>query len=129
MAATPQGSTLVVKGYRELIRGFVKADADSRKYLREAFKTVGSVVQRDAIRRLDPVSSRSAAGYKVRVRQRGVAVEQSLRKTTGAHPEWGKFQMRHILIPALRANEVEVQAEMEKAMDKVALHFNTGSTV
>lgn len=124
-----QGATLRVEGYRELLRAFQVADRDQRRELRGALREVGDVVRRDAVRRFSPVNARSAAGYRTRIRQRGVAVEQSIRKTTGAHPEWGSYQMRHALLPSMVANEDDTMREMEHAMDKVADHFNRGAVV
>lgn len=124
-----QGATLRVEGYRELLRAFQVADREQRLALRRTLREVGAIVQRDAVRRFSPINARSAAGYKVRVRQRGVAVEQSLRKTTGVHPEWGAYQMRHALLPALEANEGYVEAATERALDAVANHFNRGGVV
>jgi hypothetical protein len=121
-----QHPTLRVSGYRELMRAYQQADKDSRKELRVALKHVGEVVQRDAVRHISPINARTAAGYKIRVRQRGVAVEQSIRKTTGAHPEWGSYQMRHALLPALMANADEVERRVERALDVVANQFNHG---
>ena len=60
-----------------------------------------------------------AAGYKVRVRQSGVAVQQSLRKTTGKRPDYGALQMRRALLPALDANEAETMQKVEAALDDV----------
>lgn len=108
------------------MRAYQQADKDSRKELRVALKHVGETVQRDAVRLMSPINSRTAAGYKIRVRQRGVAVEQSLRKTTGAHPEWGSYQMRHALLPALMVNADEVERRVEHALDVVANQFNHG---
>jgi hypothetical protein len=121
-----QGATLRVEGYRELVRAFATADKEQRRELRATLKQVGDVVRVDAVRRFSPVNSRSAAGYRTRVRQKGVAVEQSLRKTTGAHPEWGSYQMRHALLPALMSSEDDTERAMEHAMDRVADHFNRG---
>lgn len=122
----PQAATLRVKGYRELLRAFQLADKEQRKYLRAVLKDVGAVVRRDAVQRFNPINSRSAAGYRTRVRQRGVAVEQSLRKTTGTHPQWGSYQMRHALLPALMGRVDDTERAMEQALDKVADHFNRG---
>jgi hypothetical protein len=121
--AARQG-TLAVKGYRELMRAFKEADKDERKYVREAFKQVGEIVRKDSATLFSTVDTRSAAGYRVYVRQRGVAVEQSIRKTTGKHPEFGKLQMRRALVPALVANDGNIEREMEHALDKVCERFN-----
>lgn len=118
--------TIVVKGYRELIRGLATADKESKRKIRATFRAVGDTVRNDATARFAPVDARSAAGYRTRVRQRGIVVEQSLRKTTGQHPEWGSYQMRHALLPALMSNQDEMNDKLEQALDAVAAHFNSG---
>jgi hypothetical protein len=122
----PQGATLRVEGYRELLRALQTADREQKREVRQTLRKVGSIVQADATRRLSSKSAHSAAGFKTRVRQGGVAVEQALRKTTGVHPEWGSYQMRHALLPALMSNEDETVRAMEQAMDEMAAHFNSG---
>lgn len=124
-----EGATLKVEGYRELVRAFALCDAAQRKELRATLRWAGDVVRQGAVERLSPVDTRSAAGYKVRVRQRGVAVEQSLRKTTGQHPEWGSYQMRHALLPSLQANEEKTNQRMERALDLIAARFNAGGVL
>lgn len=121
-----QGATLRVDGYRDLVRAFADCDRKTKRELRATLRHAGEAVQASAIQRLSPIDHHSAQGYKVRVRQRGLAVEQSLRKTTGAHPEWGAYQMRHALLPALEANEDETERRMEIAMDVIAARFNHG---
>jgi hypothetical protein len=125
MAARDQ--TLIVSGYREFLKATQHADPNIRKFVRAAFKDVGEVVRVDAQRRFSRYSSVSAAGYRVRVRQRGVAVEQSLRRTTGRRPDWGGKQMRDALLPALESNEGRVERRMEQAIDEVADHFQRGT--
>jgi hypothetical protein len=116
---------LRVKGYTELLRACKNAERDSRLYVRHEFRAVGELVRSDAAQRFSSIDARSAAGFKVRVRQRGVSVEQSLRKTTGAHPDYGKLQMRRGLLPALAEKEDEVRARFEEAMGRVADRFET----
>lgn len=77
----------------------------------------------EATRRFTPYNARTAANYRVVVRQRGVAVDQRLRKTTGLHPEYGALQMRKALLPALAANQELIERELERALDRVADHF------
>jgi hypothetical protein len=72
------------------------------------------------------VDTRTAAGYKVGVTQKGVRVYQSLRKVNGRHPEYGRYQMRHALIPALKDQQAETEAGLEHALDVVADRFNRG---
>jgi len=78
-------ATVRVKGLRELQSAFRKMDNDLKKELRSELKEAGQIVQREATSLFSGVDARSAAGYKVRVRARGVAVEQSLPRTTGQH--------------------------------------------
>jgi hypothetical protein len=112
-------ATVQVKGWKELIKASRQIDPNTRRELRKAFREVGELVRSDAAARFSPIDARSAAGYKVRVRQRGVAVEQSIRKTTGRHPEYGAMQMRRALLPALDANEAETVHRVEEALDRV----------
>lgn len=120
-----RGETLIVSGYKPFLKACAHAEKDTRKFVREAFREVGEVVRVDAARRFAAVSSVSAAGYRVRVRQRGIAVEQSLRKTTGRRPDYGARQMTHALLPALEQNEGRVESEFEHAIDKVADRFSS----
>lgn len=119
-------ATLAVDGYRDLLRGLATADRETRLALRATLRHAGDATRAGAVTRLSSVDVRSAAGYRTRVRQRGVAVEQSLRKTTGQHPEWGAYQMRHALLPALADNAEETNRRMQTALDAVAAHFNHG---
>jgi hypothetical protein len=116
-------ATIVVTGYKEFLRAAKNAGTATNLEVRAAFRRSGEIVRADAAERLAKYSTKSAAGLKVRVRQRGVAVEQSLRKTTGAHPQYGSLQMRKSLLPALAAKEPEVEAEFEKALDEVKAVF------
>ena len=115
--------TIRVKGYREFVRACDHAGREAKREVHATFREVGEIVRADAAERFAGYSARSAAGYRVRVRQRGVAVEQSLRKTTGQHPEFGALQMRKALLPAMRDKEPEVVAAFDRAMDKVADRF------
>lgn len=128
-----QGETLRVEGFRELVRAFALADVATKRELRETLRETGRAVQRDSARfvvtehkKPERSDAKTAAGYRVYVRQRGVSVEQSLRRTTGLHPEWGGWQMRHALIPALHDNEAETNRRMEHALDVIAARFNEG---
>ena len=117
---------LVVSGYKELLKASKNAERASRLEIRHAFRDVGEIVRADASVRLSKYSAKSAAGLKVRVRQRGIAVEQSLRKTQGprARKNYGGLQMRTALLPALEESEPAVEAEFEKALDRVGAIFN-----
>ena len=119
----PQGQTLRIEGYKEFLIACDNAGRQSKKYVRETFRSVGDIVRSDAAQRLAPLSFFSAAGYRTVVRQRGVVVEQRLRKVTGLRPDWGETQMREALLPSMTANEERVTASMEEAIGKVCDHF------
>lgn len=115
---------VVVRGYRELLRACDRSGRETKRAVRGAFRNVGEVVRADAARDFSKFSEKSAAGFKVRVRQRGVSVEQSLRKTTGRRPDWGALQMTKALLPARAADEALIQLQFELALDKVIATFN-----
>lgn len=112
-----------LKGYRELLRASDRAEKDARREVRSEFREVGEIVRVDAHSRLRELSETSAEGLRTRVRQRGVAVEQSLRRTTGNRPDWGETQMRDVLVPALEDNQEEIDDRLEEALDRVADRF------
>lgn len=89
---------------------------EARKSLREAAEPVRQEAQ-DLFSR---ISAESAAGYRVRVRARGVAVEQSRKRTTGRRPDFGRRQMGVALIPALEKRSNEVVRGLEKMLDDLS---------
>lgn len=115
--------TLRVKGYREFLRASDRAGKETKRFVRETYRKVGDVVKANAASRFQTYDARTAAGFRTVVRQRGVSVEQSLRKTTGRRPDFGALQMRKALVPALEAKEREVEGAFERAVDTVADHF------
>jgi uncharacterized protein with beta-barrel porin domain len=119
MAARVQGATLAVTGYKELVRGLKQADPATRREVRTVLRTVGDKVKTDAAGRFARYDARTAAGYRTYVRQRGVSVQQSLRKTTGRHPEFGALQMRRALVPALDENKDDTARRLTVALDRV----------
>jgi hypothetical protein len=122
-------ATLRVEGYQSFMRAIAKADKDQRRGVRETLRTVGNIVRVEASSRIAGKNPRTASGFRTRVRQRGIAVEQSIRKTTGAHPEWGAYQMRNALLPALMSNADTTERMMEQALDRIADQFNHGTVV
>lgn len=112
-----------VKGLREFQRAVRRADKDTRKEVKSALKEVGEVVRVDAADRFDRYDRGSARSLKVSVSQRGVAVYQSRRKTTGKRPDFGTLQMRRALLPALEDKRGEAERRMERAIDRIADHF------
>jgi hypothetical protein len=124
-----QGATLQVHGYRQLMQALARTDKATRKAVRDELRQAGEHVRLEAGARFATTDPRSAAGYRTRVRQRGVAVEQSLRRTTGQHPGYGALQMRRALEPALYSNEARTVREMEQAIDRICDRFNRGGAL
>jgi hypothetical protein len=112
--------TVVVTGLKETRRALSRVDKDSAKVLRKALKDSAEPVRSLAAEILSPIAARSAAGYRVVVRARGVAVEQRLRRTTGKRPDFAALQMRKALLPALMSKEDDVINGVERALDMLA---------
>lgn len=112
--------TVRVSGLREFMRATAKADKETKKVVRDKLKEAADIVRVEASQRFSPISAKSAAGYRTRARMSGAFVEQSLRKTTGKHPTYGRLQMRRALEPALEAKSHEVEKRLEKAVDELA---------
>lgn len=115
--------TLRVKGYREFLRACSRAEKATNKETRAALAKVAEPVRAEAARLFSSIHERSANSYRVRVRATGISVEQSLRKTTGQHPEFGRLQMNTALIPALEDNADEIEHGAEKAVDEIQRIF------
>lgn len=116
---------IIVRGLSEVLRACAKADKETKKKVRARFRAVGQIVRKDSAARISPLSTRTARGYRVYVRQRGVEVEQTLRKTTGNRGDWGDLQMKRGLIPAAEENREEIRRELEQALEDLADMFPT----
>lgn len=125
----PQNATVQVKDFRLFMAALAATDRKTQRAAREEIRKAGDAVRLEAGVRFGPVDRRSAAGYRTRVRQRGVAVEQSLRRTTGRRPDFGGLQMRRALVPALEHNEEATARALEHALDEVCDQFNRGGLV
>jgi hypothetical protein len=112
--------TIRVEGLAELQRDFRRIAKDLAKEVREELRKAAEPVRREAQALFSPVSADSAAAYKVRVRQRGVAVEQSKRRVTGLRPDYGRLQMGRALIPALERKADGVVDDLGEMLDKLA---------
>ena len=126
---------LDVRKLTSLYDTLVIATADSNRQVnalarnvRDKLKEAADVVRVEASARFAPISAKSAAGYRIRARIGAAFVEQSLRKTTRKHPEYGRFQMRRALEPALEAKSHEVEKRLEKAVDELADVIEGGGT-
>ena len=108
-----------VKGLRDFQRACALAPKDTRREVKRELAAVGEAVEAEARQLFAPIDARSAAGFRTVVRQRGVAVEQTKRRTTGQHPEFGAMQMR-TLLQARESKRGETERGMEEAIDRVA---------
>lgn len=104
----------------EVEKAFRQLRKEVLRELRPELRKAGEIVRAEAQQLFGRYDQRSAAGYKTRVRSRGVAVEQSLSRTTGQHPQYGALQMSHALEPALAAKEEQVLAEFELLISRSA---------
>lgn len=125
MPFAPRKETIRVHGYREFLQAVAAMPPEIRKDVRGALREAGEQVRKDSASKTKTElnSTRSAVGYRTFVRARGVSVEQTLRKTTGLRPDWGKSQMRKSLVPALEENEPETLRLMERAAQDIADYF------
>jgi hypothetical protein len=112
-------SEIAIYGLAQLLKASKDAGSVTNREVRAALAQSGEIVRADAATRLAHYNAKSAQGLKVRVRQRGIGVEQSLRKTTGRRADWGKLQMKKALLPAVESKLPEVEAEFEKALDEI----------
>lgn len=113
--------TVRVHGLKELQRDFKAMGPQALKDLRAELRQIADPVREEATRLFSPLGARSASGYRVVARMRGVAVEQKFRTTTGLHPEWGRVQLGVALIPALERKENEVVEGVEDVLDRLAV--------
>lgn len=120
---------LVVRGDREVIRGFEIADREARTAVNGTLLQAGEAVRKDAAGRINPKSAKTAGGYRVISRDRAVAVEQTVPKTSGLRPDWGGYQMTHALQPAATDQQPKTDEKMRAAMDVVAGHFNSSGVL
>lgn len=115
--------TLRASGLNETLRALNRADKETRKMVRDELQEGGEIVREEWSLRLDAFNPTSAAGLRTRVRTRGVFVGQSLRKTTGKRPDYGRLQMR-IGEDVTEDKEDDVIEGFENALDRIADNFD-----
>lgn len=114
-------TTVRVKGLKQLVRACDAAGKETKKLVRDRLREIAEPVLRDARTKLSRYDARSASRLGISVRRAGtVSVEQRLRRTTGAHPQFGSLQMAEVLMPALDENADEIEKRFEKALDHIA---------
>jgi hypothetical protein len=118
-----QAGTFRVKNYRETMRALARTDKDSRRAVRNEFREVGDIVKDEWVLRFREISEKSAAGLRTRVRQTGVSVEQTIGRTTGNRPDFGRLQMRYGA-EALEEKSDEVVEGFGDALDHVCDRFD-----
>lgn len=113
-------STIRVRGYREFMRAARKSEKETRDVIKGRLGKAAEPVRDEAKRDFERYDTRSASGFRVRVwgRGYGVFVEQSRRRTTGQHPEYGRLQM-NTLYDALDKKSSQVERELEKGVDEL----------
>jgi hypothetical protein len=113
-----------VTGVRELVRAADAAGKETKKIVRDRLRKMAEPVLQESRARLSLYDARSASRLGVSVRRSGtVSVEQRLRRTTGAHPQFGSLQMTEALIPALDSNSEEIMRGFEDAVDDIVKVF------
>lgn len=116
--------TIRVKGLSGLIRAADASTKEAKKLVRDRLRKVAEPVLADARTKLSRYDQRSASHLGISVRRVGtVSVEQRLRRTTGAHPQFGALQMTQVLMPALDENAHRIEREFEDALDDIADAF------
>jgi hypothetical protein len=120
----PQG-VLAVRGLSQFMVALGVADRQTKKMVVTELRGTGEAVRQDAAAFMSRINGKTAAGFRVRVRQRGVAVAQSVRKTTGKHPEYGSLQMR-VLARAVSEHADDTERAMERAMDRICDRLEAG---
>jgi hypothetical protein len=115
----------------ESLRSFKQAclrtDSETDQAVQISLKKAGELIRAGAAARTAPIHALSAVGYQSHVRSGSVVVRQRLPRTTGRHPEWGSWQMRNALLPAVQANLPRINREFEQATGKVCDRFEKGN--
>lgn len=110
------------QGYTQLIASLRSLPRAQEAMIREEFRAIGRVLATrwaEKIATLNPPgTTRTVEGYRPYVRLRGLEVDQTVRKTTGLRPDWGKTQMVRGGIPVLEETEPEIVAGIDEAMTK-----------
>lgn len=114
------GTSLKVKGLRDLHRALKTADDQLKRELESELRAAGDLVAESSRARFVNVDARSAAGFKSKVKGFGrVVVQQSRRRVTGRRGDYGSLQMRRALIPAVAENEATVLTHIEGMLDRL----------
>ncbi len=99
------GASIQYEGLRQIAQALKETDESTLAELQRDLGDVGDVVKTEAVDLFDRIDARSASHFDTRVRVNSsslalVDVGQSLRKTTGKRPDFGKLQVEEALLPA-----------------------------
>lgn len=115
-----------IKGLRETLRAADRAGKDTKREVNKTFRKVGEVIRVPWRGELERFGSKTAGGLRTRVRQRGVSVEQTRRKTSipaRRRPNFGPLQ-QDIGDQVADREEDRVEDEFDQALDRVAANFD-----
>jgi len=111
-------ATIKIEGLKEFQRNMKNAEKDAQKEAREGLKEAAEPVLEDWRRQLAPIHLKSASKLRIRLRTGSVLIAQSLRSTTGEHPEFATLQIRQGESALLR-HTAEVERIMEHQLEDV----------
>lgn len=115
-------SAVRLTGYREFMRATAKAEKGAKRVIRQRMRVAGDIVKRAQMVRMAPVDGPSAAGYRTKVRQSGITVEQTLGRTTGKRGDFAAMQKRR-LARSSEENRDDVVDEVREALEELAEMF------
>ena len=119
--------TVRIRGYEKLQRSIANAERSTQREVRSSLREAAEVVRKPWVAEdLDRFGAKTAEGMRTVVRKRGVAVEQSLRKSTvdsRRRPKFGKKQQE--IGDAITAEHAEdLQREFDAAGQRIADKFD-----
>lgn len=124
--------TVAVRGIKPLIRDFSKLSKETSRELRAALRVIAAPVAIDVKFREAKWGPKEPRGIRVVVRQRGVSVDQTLRKSADIarrRPNFGGLQMQEAFIPALEDNAAAIERRTEEFLDRFVAPTNRGGTL
>jgi hypothetical protein len=125
--ATHEG-TVAVRGITPLIRDFSKLSKETSRELRAALRVIAAPVAIDWKFREQRFGPKEARGIRVVVRQRGVSVDQTLRKSAvlaRRRPNFGALQMAEG-IAALEDNADAIERRSVEFLDRFVAPTSRG---
>lgn len=124
MAPVQRGETVVVEGLAPLLRDFSKISKTATKALRRELRLLAEPVKVDIMLNAaqEGFGRPTVQGVRIYVRQRGVNVEQSLRKSSNLarrRKNFGPLEQKEAFDTGLAANAATIAAGTDAFMDKL----------